>query len=436
MLFKLFPIKYLNGIINLPGSKSISNRILLMAALSNNNEKIILKNFLFCDDTHYMIKNLKLLGIKIITNLNKKLCIIYNNYNNINLFLKKNTYLIKLYVENAGTVIRFLTSILSLYKCNIILYGNDRMKHRPIKDLVKALQARGALIYYLEKYGYPPIQIYGGFKGGDIYICGNFSSQFISSLLISVPLSKNDSNIYINKIISKPYIYLTYKLLKIFNINIKFINEYHLFIKGNQKYISPHEILIEGDATSASYFISSSIIKGKQLLINGIGNNTIQGDISFIKCLKLMGSKIIINKNFIFCYKTKYLSGIHHDMNHIPDVAMTIACISPFTNGTIMIKNIFNWRIKETDRILAITNILTNIGLKVFTNKNYIYIIPSIINKKIININSYNDHRIVMCFSLLSLLNKIKYININNYECINKTFPKYFNFLKHISYCY
>lgn len=426
-MIKLNSINYINGIINLPGSKSISNRILLIASLSKNKITVI-KNFLFCDDTYYMIKSLITLGLNIKIIPKKNICII-NTKNNLDLLNlnKININPIRIYVENAGTVMRFLTSVLSILPtCNIILEGNDRMKERPIKDLIDALQQGGAIINYLNKIGYPPIQIKGGFLGGKINIKGNISSQFISALFLAAPLAKKNTYIFIKNIISKPYINITNKLLKLFNIKILNIKNNFFYIKKKQKFISPEIITIEGDATAATYFISAASIKGGKILINGIGKYTLQGDIEFINLLKIMGAKIIIYKNFIICYKYKNLKGIHADMNHIPDAAMTIAAISPFLTGTIMIKNIYNWQIKETNRLLVIYNILKYLGLKVYKGKSYIFIIPNRININNIIINSYNDHRIAMCFSLLSLLPNINNIFIKNSYCINKTFPKYF----------
>ncbi|MCW5197221.1 3-phosphoshikimate 1-carboxyvinyltransferase [Buchnera aphidicola] len=420
----LKPISSIYGEVCLPGSKSISNRVLLIASISYG--KTNLKNLLDSDDIHYMLDALKTLGIQYHLSNNKKNCIIQGNpqvlYN----------HKTSLFLGNAGTAIRPLTGILSLHKNDITLTGDLRMQERPIHHLVDALIQGGACIQYLKKKKYPPIRILGGFQGGNITIQGNISSQFLTSILMVAPLAKRNTIISIkNHLVSKPYIDITINLMKSFGINIDNNNYKQFYIQGNQQYISPGNYWIEGDASSASYFLSAAAIKGKYIRVTGIGKNSIQGDIQFVDVLKNMGAKIYKGDNFIECYKGN-LIGIDLDANHIPDCAMTIAILALFVynNSITTIRNIYNWKVKETDRLYAMKTELRKVGAIVYTGKDFIRITPP---KKFIHahINTYNDHRIAMCFSLIALSNQP--VTIINPQCVSKTFPKYFSELLKVS---
>ncbi|WP_343153247.1 3-phosphoshikimate 1-carboxyvinyltransferase [Buchnera aphidicola (Mindarus keteleerifoliae)] len=421
---KLRSIKKINGEVYLPGSKSISNRILLLSALSD--KKTTISNLLDSDDTKYMLKALQNLGIKYKLFDNNKSCIIHGNINSFQI-LKKTT----LFLGNAGTAVRPLTAIFSLKKNNIILTGEPRMLERPIGHLVNALRQGGSDIRYLKKDGFLPIHIKGGYVGGEIYLKGNISSQFLTSLLIASPLSKNDTKIFISgKLVSKPYVDLTIKLMEKFGVLVK-KNEYSsFFIKGNQKYKSPGKFLVEGDASSASYFLAAAAIKGGTVKVHGIGKNAFQGDIDFANILKKMGANISWGENFISCTKNK-LNAVQLDMNHIPDAAMTIAMVALFSNGITKIKNVYNWRLKESDRLSAMATELKKIGAKIEEGKDYIFIEPpsKFVKSKI---NTYNDHRIAMCFSLIALSDIS--VTILDPNCVDKTFPSYFTEFEKISF--
>ncbi|QJC30029.1 3-phosphoshikimate 1-carboxyvinyltransferase [Enterobacteriaceae endosymbiont of Plateumaris sericea] len=425
-ILTLKPINKINGCIELPGSKSISNRVLLLSALSKGKTKLI--NLLNSDDINYMLNALRLLGIKYTLSNNNTICNIIGN----NEFFKYNKKL-TLFLGNAGTVIRPLTALLSLnHNCDIILTGEPRMLERPIGHLIESLRSGGAKIEYLNNENYPPIHLKGGFTGiNNIKIEGSISSQFLTSLLIVCPLLKIDTSIFIKrKLVSKPYIDITIKLMKIFGVNIYNNNYSHFIIRGNQKYFSPGEYIIEGDASSASYFLAAAAIKGGTVKLININKNSIQGDIKFINVLGSMGAKVHNGKNYVSCSRNK-LNCINMDMNHIPDTAMTIAVTSLFAKGTTIIKNIYNWRVKETDRITAMVNELRKTGAFIIEGKDYIIITPPK-NIKSTIIETYNDHRMAMCFSLLSLSTKL--VHIINPSCIRKTYPNYFKELKKISY--
>ncbi|BBA84547.1 3-phosphoshikimate 1-carboxyvinyltransferase [endosymbiont of Euscepes postfasciatus] len=419
------PIKNLIGDVYIPGSKSISNRALLLSSLCyDHSTKLI--NILKCDDVNYMISILKKLKVNI--NFNNEDIAIINSSKK--LFLKEKKIL---YTGNAGTVMRFILSYLSIYKnINIILTGDNRMKNRPINHLVDILRNGGATINYLEKNGFPPLQILGGYNGGNLFINGSISSQFLSSILMISPILKNDTNIeIINNLVSKSYIDITIKMMKDFGIEIVNYNYKKIYIKGNQKYISPKIYKIESDASSASYFVAGGAIKhNNNVNIIGIGKNSIQGDIKFVKILKKIGANITINKKFINSKNNfNYLKSIDIDANNIPDSAMTLAIVCLCSNDKSVIKNIYNWRVKETDRIQAMANELRKIGANIKEGNDYISITPPNKFKPAI-IDTYNDHRIAMCFSLIPLFN-VKII-INNPNCVNKSFPNYFKLLNKI----
>ncbi|QIE02024.1 3-phosphoshikimate 1-carboxyvinyltransferase [Buchnera aphidicola] len=422
--FDLKPISYVNGTIDLPGSKSITNRVLLIASMSVGTT--YLTNLLYSHDTECMLNALKKLGINYNLSNDKKRCSVLGIGQSFN--ISKSLYL---NLGNAGTAIRPLLAALSLNNNNIYLSGDDRMHERPIKDLVDALKQGGAVIEYEKNIGYPPIRTKGGFIGGDVILNSNISSQFLTSLLISSPLALKDTTIYIKKgLISKPYIDITLSLIKSFGVNITH-NSYNIFyIKGNQKYITPGQYNIEGDASSASYFLAAAAIKGGKVKVVGVGKKSIQGDINFAHVLEKMGAKIFWEDYSITCVRNT-LQSVDLDMNHIPDSAMTIAMVALFAQGTTIIRNIYNWRVKETDRLSAMTQELRKIGAIVEEGKNFLSISPPK-HFKYSNIETYNDHRIAMCFSLICLSGIG--VNILNPNCVSKTFPNYFKYF--LSICH
>lgn len=414
--FNLQPISYVTGTVHLPGSKSISNRVLLLSAMASG--KTYLTNLLNSDDIQYMLKALKKIGIKYVLSDNKKECCIEGVGQAFQL-----SQPVSLFLGNAGTAMRPLLSALSLHKNNVVLSGDDRMHERPIKHLVNALRQGGAIIEYEKNKGYPPVHTRGGFTGGSIILNGNISSQFLTSLLMIAPLALKDTTIIIKgHLVSKPYIDITINLMQSFSISIEH-NSYNIFyIKGRQQYKTPGQFMIEGDASSASYFLAAAAIKGGSVKVVGVGKNSIQGDIYFANVLEKMGAIIFWGDNCITCTRNE-LNAIDLDMNHIPDAAMTIAIVAVFAKGTTIIRNIYNWRVKETDRLSAMSTELRKIGAIVQEGKDYLSITPPVLFKYS-DINTYNDHRMAMCFSLICL-SEIG-VNIMNPGCTTKTFPSYF----------
>ncbi len=420
----LKPISKIDGKINLPGSKSLSNRALLLAALAEGTTEIT--NLLDSDDTKYMLNALKQLGIKYKLSKDKKVCTVVGNGGPIS-----NNSFEELFLGNAGTAMRPLCAALCLGEGRYLLTGDPRMKERPIGHLVDALQQAGANIIYKETQGYPPVQIKAnGLLGGTVEIDGSISSQFLTALLLAAPMAKEDMTISISgELVSKPYIDITLHIMKTFGVEV--LNEnYETFrIKGGQAYKAVNSFMVEGDASSASYFLAAAAIKGGTVKVTGIGKNSIQGDVAFAEVLEKMGATVEWGDDFVSVSRGE-LNAIDMDFNHIPDAAMTIATTALFAKGTTALRNIYNWRVKETDRLFAMATELRKVGAIVEEGEDYLKITPPKVLKHAA-IDTYDDHRMAMCFSLLALDKSS--VTINEPECTAKTFPTYFKVLESIS---
>ncbi|HIP28537.1 MAG TPA: 3-phosphoshikimate 1-carboxyvinyltransferase [Sulfurovum sp.] len=421
----LKPIHKIDGEVNLPGSKSLSNRALLLAALAEGTTKIT--NLLESDDTRHMLNALRELGIEYTLSSDKTVCTIVGNAGVLNSDTPK-----ELFLGNAGTAMRPLCAALCLGKGKFILAGEPRMKERPIGHLADALRQAGANVTYLENEGYPPLEIKAnGLLGGKVEIDGAISSQFLTALLMAAPLAKEDMEItIIGELVSKPYIDITLHIMKQFGVEVPHDNYKTFRIKSGQKYTAIQEFMVEGDASSASYFLAAAAIKGGTVRVTGIGKTSIQGDIAFIDVLEKMGAKVQWSDTSVMVTR-KELHAIDMDFNHIPDAAMTIATTALFVEGTTTLRNIYNWRVKETDRLFAMATELRKVGAEVEEGEDYLKITPPKVLKHAA-IDTYDDHRMAMCFSLLAL-NKVS-VTINDPECTAKTFPSYFDVLKSISH--
>jgi len=420
---KLKAIQSVSGQVNLPGSKSITNRILLLSAIADG--ETIIKHPLQSDDTHHMIEALKILQVDLTQNKNGDIHIKGSQGQ----FKNKSA---EIFLGNAGTAFRPLTAALSFSQGNYMLSGVPRMHERPIKDLVDALLQLNANITYLNQEGYPPLKISPSeiIINSSVKIRGDISSQFLTALLMAIPLTKKEVSIEIvGDLISKPYIDITLNLMSRFGVHVKKIDWQHFLIPGSSAYVSPGEIFVEGDASSASYFLAAGALAG-DIEVKGIGKNSIQGDVKFTEALALMGAKIQTLEASIKVSKVTTLQAINLDCNHIPDAAMTLAILALFANGTTKLHNIGSWRVKETDRIKAMATELKKLGAAVVEGEDFIEITPPLHIKENVEIDTYDDHRIAMCFSLVSLKNIP--ITINDPACVNKTFPTYFEVLESI----
>ncbi|EMX5072515.1 3-phosphoshikimate 1-carboxyvinyltransferase [Salmonella enterica] len=419
----LQPIARVDGAINLPGSKSVSNRALLLAALACG--KTVLTNLLDSDDVRHMLNALSALGINYTLSADRTRCDITGNGGAL-----RAPGALELFLGNAGTAMRPLAAVLCLGQNEIVLTGEPRMKERPIGHLVDSLRQGGANIDYLEQENYPPLRLRGGFTGGDIEVDGSVSSQFLTALLMTAPLAPEDTIIRVKgELVSKPYIDITLNLMKTFGVEIANHHYQQFVVKGGQQYHSPGRYLVEGDASSASYFLAAGAIKGGTVKVTGIGRKSMQGDIRFADVLEKMGATITWGDDFIACTRGE-LHAIDMDMNHIPDAAMTIATTALFAKGTTTLRNIYNWRVKETDRLFAMATELRKVGAEVEEGHDYIRITPPA-KLQHADIGTYNDHRMAMCFSLVALSDTP--VTILDPKCTAKTFPDYFEQLARMS---
>ena len=417
----LQPASQVGGTIKLPGSKSISNRTLLLAAFSNGFTEI--RDLLSSDDTARMLEALEKLGIPLekigendwrVTGNGGKLAVKQAD----------------LFLGNAGTAFRPLTAALALSQGDFTLSGIARMHERPIGDLVDALRQAGANIEYLGNDGYPPLKISPVSIGSSstIKIRGDVSSQFLTALLMALPLTGKSFTIeVVGELISKPYIEITLNLMRRFGVEVQRDGWESFKISANSQYQSPKEIYVEGDASSASYFLAAGAIAANVngLKIEGVSSDSIQGDIKFADEIVKMGANVEYGTNSIIVKQaTGKLNAIDLDCNHIPDAAMTLAILALFADGTTTLRNIASWRVKETDRISAMATELRKVGAIVEEGADYIRITPPEKLTPNAVIDTYDDHRMAMCFSLVSLGGVP--IVINDPKCVGKTFPDYF----------
>ncbi len=411
------------GAITLPGSKSISNRTLLLAALADGVTEI--RDLLASDDTSRMLEALQALGVRL-ENFAENAWRVTGCSGN---FPNKQA---DLFLGNAGTAFRPLTAALAFSGGHYQLSGVPRMHERPIGDLIDALAQAGADVEYLGNPGFPPLKISPASLKLDstIKIRGNVSSQFLTALLMALPLTKQKVTIeVVGELISKPYIEITLNLMAKFGVHVERNGWQSFTIPANSSYTSPAEIFVEGDASSASYFLAAGAIAGN-VTVQGLGKFSIQGDVRFAEALALMGGKISYGDNHISASKADSIKAIDLDCNHIPDAAMTLAILALFAQGetdlarTTTLRNIASWRVKETDRIAAMATELRKVGATVEEGADYIRITPpaQLIPNAVID--TYDDHRMAMCFSLVSLGNVPVVINDSN--CVAKTFPNYF----------
>jgi 3-phosphoshikimate 1-carboxyvinyltransferase len=415
---RLDPIEKVEGTINLPGSKSMSNRALLLAALARGTTHIT--NLLDSDDTRYMIEALRKLGVTLRLNDDRTECVVEGIGG---AFAHDDDETIELYLGNAGTAMRPLTAALAAGKGRYVLTGEPRMKERPIGHLVDALRQAGATIRYLENDGFPPLRIDAhGLEGGEVSIDGSISSQFLTALLMAAPLSSGGMTIKIvGELVSKPYIDITLEMMRRFGVEVSH-EDYRVFVVPEATYISPETYMVEGDASAASYFLAAAAIKGGTVKVTGVGKNSIQGDKAFADVLEKMGAKVEWGEDYIAVTRDK-LYGIDMDFNHIPDAAMTIATAALFAEGPTTLRNIYNWRVKETDRLSAMATELRKVGATVEEGEDYLKVVPPETIRHA-RIDTYNDHRMAMAFSLLAL--SPESVTINDPGCTAKTFPDYF----------
>lgn len=426
-----------SGSVQLPGSKSISNRVLLLAALSQGSTTI--HDLLDSDDTRVMLQALQQIGCVVepaavvpgqplrITGLGGKL---------------PSADLHQLFLGNAGTAMRPLTAALSLLGGNFEMSGVPRMHERPIGDLVDALRQLGCQIDYLGNEGYPPLRIAPADlsqldRSQPIRVRGDVSSQFLTALLMALPLIAQQQAVHIEvvgELISKPYIHITLELLARFGIVVANDNWQRFTIPAGSRYQSPGEVYVEADASSASYFIAlGAISTGAKsqngIKVLGVGKDSIQGDIRFVEAAQAMGAVVESGPNWLHISRGSWpLKAIDLDCNHIPDAAMTLATMALYATGSTTLRNIASWRVKETDRIAAMACELRKLGATVEEGPDFIRITPPAqpSDWKAASIHTYDDHRVAMCFSLAAFNPAGLPVRIEDPKCVGKTFPDYF----------
>ena len=427
------PYRRAAGSIRLPGSKSISNRTLLLAALCA--DRTVVNGLLKSDDTDVMINALRKLGTGILPDDGGEGDYIVDGANAFS------TSDAELFLGNAGTAFRPLTAALALLAkpgSRYLLSGVPRMHERPIGDLVDALQTLGANIQYIGSAGFPPLEIRSrkNNTADRVKVRGNVSSQFLSALLLSVPLLARQTTRavtieVVGDLISKPYVEITLNLMARFGVTVERNGWQEFVVSAHALYQTPpgNVINVEGDASSASYFLAAGAIAGGPVRVHGVGKKSIQGDTRFADVLQAMGAQVTMGDDWIEASApiSGKLRAIDADLNHIPDAAMTIAICAMFAEGTTTIRNIASWRVKETDRLVAMATELRKCGAEVAEGADYIRITPPSpvqAMKPTVAIDTYDDHRMAMCFSLVTLAGVP--VRINDPNCVAKTFPGYF----------
>lgn len=413
----LAPLQSITGDVTLPGSKSLSNRILLLAAVAAGETRI--SNLLDSDDVRHMLNALKALGVPCTLNADRSVCTVQGRGEPLDF-----EGALEIFLGNAGTAMRPLCAMLCASQGDFTLKGEPRMYERPIGDLVDCLRACGANIDYLGNAGYPPLRIHGnGLRGGQVSIKGNISSQFLTAMLMVAPFCNGDLEVVVEgELVSKPYILITLDVMAKFGVQVENHDYQRFLIKTGQRYVSPGAMMVEGDASSASYFLAAAAIAGGTVRVHGTGSASVQGDARFAEVLELMGAKVTWGDTWIEVSRGE-LHGVDVDLNHIPDAAMTIATTALFAKGPTAIRNIYNWRVKETDRLSAMATELRKVGAVVTEGEDFIEITPPA-QIQAAAIDTYDDHRMAMCFSLAAFGDSA--ITINDPGCTSKTFPTYF----------
>ena len=431
------PLLTAGGTVQLPGSKSISNRVLLLAALSQGTTEV--HDLLASDDTRVMLDGLRALGCGVDESGGSTVRI-------TGLGDQPPRSPAALFLGNAGTAMRPLTAALALLGGEFTLSGIPRMHERPIGDLVDALRQLGCQIDYLGNEGFPPLRIAHGAGlpalrlQAPIPVRGDVSSQFLTALLLALPLVAREQDVVIEvvgELISKPYIQITLALLARFGIQVARQGWERFTIPAGSRYQSPGSIHVEADASSASYFIALGALAASPegqngIKIQGVGLDSIQGDIRFVEAARAMGADITGGPNWLHVARGAWpLRAIDLDCNHIPDAAMTLATMALYAQGTTRLRNIASWRVKETDRIAAMATELRKLGATVEEGADFIAITPPATPQdwKAASIHTYDDHRVAMCFSLAAFNPACLPVRIEDPKCVAKTFPDYFEAL-------
>jgi 3-phosphoshikimate 1-carboxyvinyltransferase len=424
---ELAPIARMEGVVALPGSKSISNRTLLLAALAEGTTR--LAGLLEADDTSHMIDALRTLGIRIDRDGGA-----HEVHGTGGDFPRREA---SLFLGNAGTAVRPLTAVLAMRGGDYTIAGVPRMHERPIGDLVDALRHQGCDVRYLANEGFPPLAIgaSGGRAGGRVPIRGDVSSQFLSALLMALPAAHGTREAattaeLTTPLVSRPYVEITTRLMRQFGVPVETPEPAAFRVPAGARYRSPGVIHIEGDASAASYFLAAGAIGGGPVRVTGVGRGSIQGDVAFADVLAQQGADVRFGADWIETRHGRPPSGGTIDCLHIPDAAMTLAIVALFARAPTRLANIGSWRVKETDRISAMAAELAKLGATLTAGNDWLEVSP-LEQFRHAGIDTYDDHRMAMCFALVAIGGAG--VTINDPGCVRKTFPGYFDALASIS---
>ena len=412
-MIEIKPVEKISGTVTVPGSKSYTNRALLIAALADGVSR--LEKPLVSDDTKYMIQALKSFGIQVQEEENA--FIVSGNGGELRVPTKD------IFVGNAGTAMRFLTTFSALAKGKVRLDGDERMRERPLADLLECLMQMGVKAIPTYHNGCPPLEIESeGVPGGNVKLAGDKSSQYLTSLLLSAPYFQNDTTILIEgDLTSKSYADITLDIMKTFGITVENDNYLKFCVKANQVY-KAQTYQVEGDWSSASYFLGAAAVTGGDIILTGVNPSRVQGDAQFPDVLRKMGCEVKKSGDSLQL-KGNPLKGITINMNNMPDAVQTLAVIALFAKGETVIEGISNLRIKETNRIEALANELGRLGAEIEAGEDFLLIRPG--EYQGAEIETYNDHRMAMSFAVAGL--KIPGVKIKNPKCVEKSFPDFFS---------
>ena len=426
----LAPVRRAQGTVRLPGSKSISNRVLLLAALARGES--VIHDLLDSDDTRVMLEALRQLGVQCDRAASGALRVRGCGG-------RFPATAGDLFLGNAGTALRPLAAVLAVIGGEYRLSGVPRMHERPIADLVDALARIGARVDYLGETGFPPLAIHAGDirPGRPVTVRGDVSSQFLTALLLALPLTGAPTQVFVEgELISKPYVDITLNLMRCFGVEVA-REGWSRFSVPAAHYVAAKNMHVEGDASAASYFLAAGAISGLAgggpVRVEGVGRASIQGDVRFIEVLERMGAEVHAGDNWIEATAgqgarlARRLRALDADLNYIPDAAMTVAVMALFADGPSVLRNIGSWRVKETDRIAAMAAELRKCGAAVEEGRDFLKVTPPVRLLAGAAIDTYDDHRMAMCFSLVAL-GGIP-VRINDPACVSKTFPQYFDVL-------
>jgi 3-phosphoshikimate 1-carboxyvinyltransferase len=425
----LAPIASVAGVVALPGSKSISNRTLLLAALASGSTRV--RELLDADDVDRMLEALALLGVRVERTATPREVVVHGTGGALA------TKPARLFLGNAGTAYRPLTAALALSGGTYELSGVPRMHERPIGDLVDALRSLGADVRYLGREGYPPLAIGPGHAAirERVAVRGSVSSQFLSALLMALPLltartARAITVDVVGDLISRPYVAITTNLMARFGVPVEAEGACAFRVPAGAAYSSPGTLQVEGDASTASYFLAAGALAGGPVRVTGVGRDSIQGDVAFAGVLARMGARSDYGADWIEARSGPGLTGATVDCLAIPDAAMTLAVVALFARGPTTLTGIASWRVKETDRVAAMAAELAKLGAAVEAGADHLRVVPPA-RLAPATIDTYDDHRIAMCFSLAALGGVT--VRINDPGCVRKTFPDYFGALARIA---